>query len=274
MSYGFEQGRRYNRRDDIHARFGGNQQAGIIVAPRHNVIFIMSGARGAEFGYDDELRDDGTVLYYGEGQRGDMTLTRGNKAIADHAADGRSILMFHKHYPERYLSFVGEMVLEGWEHRPARDADGAIRQAIVFHLRRIEGIVERTEAAPAALDVDLQELRQRALEAAGVRQPRVGGAPRTVYERSADVRNYVLARASGRCEGCEEEAPFRRADGTPYLEPHHLRRVSDGGPDHPGFVIALCPNCHRRVHAGADGDSYNKRLMSTMSRVEPPSRLA
>jgi HNH endonuclease len=40
-----------------------------------------------------------------------------------------------------------------------------------------------------------------------------------------------------------------------YLEPHHLRRVSNGGPDHPAHVISLCPNCHRRVHAGADGQT-------------------
>src|SRR5262249_22878711 len=45
-----------------------------------------------------------------------------------------------------------------------------------------------------------------------------------------------------------------------YLEPHYLRRLSDGGPDHLAHVIALCPNCHRRVHAGADVATYNATL--------------
>jgi 5-methylcytosine-specific restriction protein A len=68
---------------------------------------------------------------------------------------------------------------------------------------------------------------------------------------------------------CNAPAPFQRLDGTPYLEPHHLRRLSDGGPDHPAHVIALCPNCHRRVHAGVDGKTYNAQLNSTMTVIEP-----
>ena len=51
---------------------------------------------------------------------------------------------------------------------------------------------------------------------------------RTVYRRAADVRAYVLARAQGHCEGCKAPAPFKRKDGSPYLETHHLHRVSDG----------------------------------------------
>ena len=91
----------------------------------------------------------------------------------------------------------------------------------------------------------------------------------TIYQRSRDIRNYVLARAIGHCEGCKSPAPFTRKDGTPYLEPHHIRRVSDGGPDDPAFVVALCPNCHRRVHAGADGETYNAHLLEEMTTIEP-----
>ncbi|WP_246259362.1 MULTISPECIES: HNH endonuclease [Chelativorans] len=54
------------------------------------------------------------------------------------------------------------------------------------------------------------------------------------------------------------------------MEPHHLRRLSDGGPDDPRFVIALCPNCHRRVHHGMDGQAYNTELLDRMALIEPP----
>ena len=81
------------------------------------------------------------------------------------------------------------------------------------------------------------------------------------------MRDYVLARATGNCEGCSE--PFLRSDGTPNLEPHHIRRLSDGGPDHTTFVIALCPTCHSRVHAGADGKSNNATLLQQMAVIEP-----
>src|SRR5262249_23883287 len=108
---------------------------------------------------------------------------------------------------------------------------------------------------------------QRALAAAIELSQRSEGK-RNVYERSWAVRNYVLARANGKCEACGASAPFLRADGTPYLEPHHLRRLSDGGPDHPAHVIALCPNCHRRVHVGVDGETYNAKLIASMAAIE------
>jgi 5-methylcytosine-specific restriction endonuclease McrA len=56
------------------------------------------------------------------------------------------------------------------------------------------------------------------------------------------------------------------------LEPHHVTRVSDGGPDHAAHVIALCPNCHRRVHHGADGKQFNKRLMKRLTALEPSAK--
>jgi 5-methylcytosine-specific restriction enzyme A len=85
-------------------------------------------------------------------------------------------------------------------------------------------------------------------------------AKKIVYQRSKAVRAYVLARANGSCESCHEPAPFARKDGTPYLEPHHTRRVSDGGPDHPRWVGGICPNCHTEIHFGKDGAAKNSAL--------------
>ena len=44
MSWGFEIGRVYNRRVDIHARFGGQQQGGIITPAQHSLVTIIYGA--------------------------------------------------------------------------------------------------------------------------------------------------------------------------------------------------------------------------------------
>src|SRR5262249_34191809 len=127
----------------------------------------------------------------------------------------------------------------------------------VFELRPLEAITEIVEAEGLPSSVTLQDLRHRAFTAADSPSQPSSQSVRNVYQRSRDVRNYVLARANGNCEGCALPAPFFRSDGDGYLEPHHLRRLSDGGPDHPAHVIALCPNCHRRVHFGADGHTYN-----------------
>jgi hypothetical protein len=97
---------------------------------------------------------------------------------------------------------------------------------------------------------------------------------RLIYQRirSAKVRKAVLERASGICEGCEKAAPFKNSDGLPFLETHHTKRVAEDGPDDPRYVIALCPNCHRRTEYGEDAKSFNATLARILtnlySRVE------
>ena len=75
----------------------------------------------------------------------------------------------------------------------------------------------------------------------------------TMYHRSPDVIAEVLLRSRGVCECCKRPAPFdRMSDGTPYLEVHHKKRLADGGEDTVENAVALCPNCHRQSHYGAD----------------------
>ncbi len=66
-----------------------------------------------------------------------------------------------------------------------------------------------------------------------------------------DVVAEVLHRAQGRCERCQNEAPFKsRATGEPYLEVHHRIPLADNGDDTVENAIALCPNCYRYSHFG------------------------
>lgn len=61
----------------------------------------------------------------------------------------------------------------------------------------------------------------------------------------------VFARADGRCELCHYEAPFRRASNNmPYLEVHHIKPIALGGTDALDNLLALCPNCHKKLHYG------------------------
>lgn len=268
MSWSFEEGKTYNRRADIHNKFGGQQQGGIITPSQRPLVIIITGEEGLEHGYADRTRADGVFEYFGEGQVGDMTLQRGNLAVASHAAEGKSLLLFRK--TKNGLRFLGEMVYERHHIEKAPDREGNQRDAIVFELRPLSAIVETTEdAKEIEPQKTLGELRALAKAAASIVPLTKAAGIRNIYQRSRDVRNYILARAAGTCEGCKAAAPFVRKDGSPYLEPHHIRRVSDGGPDNPSFVIALCPNCHRRVHAGLDGDGYNSNLLAAMTVIEP-----
>jgi 5-methylcytosine-specific restriction endonuclease McrA len=91
---------------------------------------------------------------------------------------------------------------------------------------------------------------------------------RVYRARSQAIRLYVLRRADGSCESCRAAAPFSRVNGSPYLEPHHVTRLADDGPDHPAKVIGLCPNCHRRAHHAVDAKKFNGRLIKRLREIE------
>jgi hypothetical protein len=114
-------------------------------------------------------------------------------------------------------------------------------------------------ARPRRGEIDLDE----ALRAARWRVPAKPGT--AIYRRaSAKIRQYVLERAAGRCEGCGAPAPFRGKDGRPFLETHHTTRLADDGPDDPRKVIGICPNCHKRAHLAEDAKSFNRLLINKL----------
>jgi 5-methylcytosine-specific restriction endonuclease McrA len=116
----------------------------------------------------------------------------------------------------------------------------------------------------------LDDLREKAIEDATAEVPEDAITTQTTqqYNRSTDVKKYVKARAGGACEGCGEPAPFENKNGEPYLHAHHIHELSDGGSDTPDTVIALCPNCHYRVHHGKDGEEYNQKLLAKVREIE------
>lgn len=68
------------------------------------------------------------------------------------------------------------------------------------------------------------------------------------YARDPAVRAWVLKQSNGYCEACKQKAPFISENGLPYLEVHHIQPLSEGGDDTPENTIAVCPNCHRKLH--------------------------
>ncbi|MGN6770172.1 MAG: hypothetical protein ACTHJQ_10075 [Rhizobiaceae bacterium] len=79
MAWGFERGRVYNRRADVHDQYGGQRQGGIITPADHSLVIIITGEEGLAHGYADRYRADGVFEYFGEGQVGDMSMVRGKR---------------------------------------------------------------------------------------------------------------------------------------------------------------------------------------------------
>jgi 5-methylcytosine-specific restriction protein A len=139
--------------------------------------------------------------------------------------------------------------------------------------------LELTREAYEAPTADLGELEARAqqalrrLRARGTLAPppppsgplRTEAANVERFLRDPNVVAWVKAQANGTCEACGSSAPFATPAGEPFLEVHHVRPLAQGGPDQVDNAIAVCPNCHRRLHHSRDSEEFRR---ATLGRVE------
>ncbi|MET8049067.1 hypothetical protein ABZU75_15855 [Streptosporangium sp. NPDC005286] len=136
------------RRVELHQRYGGSGQGGISPSrTTPNILIFTDPNSGREHGYYDEWAEDGTFHYTGEGQIGDQTFTRGNKAIRDHMQDGRALQLFEG--SRGTVRYVGEFALDPitpWSYgRAPETGGGPERQVIRFHMVRIGAPVLRSD---------------------------------------------------------------------------------------------------------------------------------
>lgn len=271
----FIKGEMYDRKTEIHGPFGGSSQSGIAPSSKVRAIFLFSGESGAQYGYTDEVDEvHGVYSYAGEGQVGPMTLTRGNLAVQHHSANGRALHLFKSLGKGKAQQYLGEYVCADLSWRDGTDKDGNIREIVIFHLIPVGDLAVYESVPGGDLQVDtskmkIEDLRNRAYKAviAPDSKERLTST-RTIYARSKAVKDYVLSRAGGICESCVKPAPFITKGGSPYLEPHHINRLSDGGLDHPKFVGAICPTCHKEIHYGSMGEAKNNLLREAISHKE------
>jgi hypothetical protein len=98
-------------------------------------MFFTDRVTGQRHGYYDGWDDDGLFNYVGEGQRGDQQLVQGNKAILNHAKDGRSLEGFVAESP--FATYLGEFDLVDYHFAEAHESGdtATLRQVVVFRLR-------------------------------------------------------------------------------------------------------------------------------------------
>jgi 5-methylcytosine-specific restriction enzyme A len=267
----FIEGKIY-RRSELHDEFGGSRQSGISPSARYRIIFLFSGASGAQFGYKDEWKN-GVFHYTGEGQEGDMEYLRGNLAIKDHIRNGKELHIFEQQ-EKAMVKYIGQMVCIGSHFKPGLDKNGKNRRVIIFELTPISEVIEdeptTVEEKSTILDLEqssLAELRKKA-QLDSVSSSTAVERKTQFWKASQAIKLYAKKRAQGLCEGCGNSAPFVKKDGSPYLEVHHINRLSDGGPDDPFWVAAICPNCHRRSHYSKDMGEFNNSLKNIVQKRE------
>lgn len=87
-----------------------------------------------------------------------------------------------------------------------------------------------------------------------------------VYDRNPEVSKQAKKLANGVCAFCQQSAPFCYGkDKKPYLEVHHVKWLCRGGKDSIENTVALCPNCHRRIHV-LDNPEDTDKLMKVLAK--------
>lgn len=141
------------------------------------------------------------------------------------------------------------------------------------HVRpRLERLIDEvfgTPSAPPGYEPEVVALlRQPVLPVPdGQAKPIANKKQVTEYSRDVTVKAWTLRNANGRCECCGLPAPFRTSDDMPFLEVHHVVTLAAGGPDTVENAVALCPNCHRRLHHGRDAAELRAELYRRYTRL-------
>jgi 5-methylcytosine-specific restriction protein A len=169
-------------------------------------------------------------------------------------------------YRMRNISHIYSLMGRDWISglRPAEDVGPKLAGRIERLINRVEGQI----SFPVAEDMaHIHDQKEPTLPPEDNRKPSRTNIEVTQIQRSHAIVAWVLHQAAGICECCEESAPFSKRNGTPFLEVHHLRRLADDGKDWITNAIAVCPNCHRELHHGANRASLVESVYSRIERL-------
>ncbi|NRS15796.1 HNH endonuclease [Brevibacillus sp. HB1.4B] len=241
--------------DVLSEIFKCSTQGGMRRALKTNSLIIVSNH--VESLYDDRWIND--VLHYtGTGRRGDQSITHTqNKTLNESNNNGVEVYLFEV-FKDKEYTFRGRVQLAGdpyQENQP--DDDGKIRKVWVFPVTLIgtgknfkpsEDTIRFAHEVheKKARRMSFNDLEKRAKNARKTSSKRNGNV--TTYDRDPYVAEFAKRRAEGICQLCENPAPFHNKHGEPYLETHHVEWLARGGEDSTGNTVALCPNCHKKMH--------------------------
>lgn len=126
-------------------------------------------------------------------------------------------------------------------------ADNAVKE-VLSYIKRYddsEEIERDTERTLASLSLD--DIKKLAGEASDKPAPKYS-VQQTQRKRNMYLPELIKRMANGKCQLCGQILDYKDSAGRPYLEAHHIIPLADDGPDSIDNMVALCPNCHRKMH--------------------------
>ena len=240
---------------EISALFGVGLQGGMRRSLSRNWLVLISDPfKGL---YQD--RWEGPVLHYtGMGPVGDQSLSYAqNKTLANSEASGIEVHLLEATEQGRYW-YSGKVKLAGKPYQDDQiDAEKDIRKVWMFPLSLHPGgraaelsqsEIQDIEKSQAAVAEALSTERLKQLASKTKPPPTKQKIQATAYPRSQVITELVKRLANGICDLCLEPAPFLNKKKKAYLECHHVKWLAKGGHDEMFNAVALCPNCHRKMH--------------------------
>lgn len=196
----------------------------------------------------------------GMGMKGDQGFggpgSNQNGALYHSNENGVELHLFEVMKPKEYTYRGIVKLVEKPYQENQPDITGKPRKVWIFPIKPLVGapsilkedfISEKIQKEVLASELSLEELKQKAI-LYSTNTPGTQKITTTEYVRNQYISEYAKRIANGICQLCRKPAPFKDKNNKDYLESHHIIWLSNGGKDSIENVVALCPNCHRKMH--------------------------
>lgn len=132
-------------RNELHLWFGGQSRSRISTPANHDIImlFTANGSARRNGDYPSGWTSYGVFRFVGEGRRGHMAFTRGNRALREHTQRGKQVHLFVRVYPDNgdAVRYEGEFTYRGHFYKEGKDQHGDTRRMIVFVLKPVDEMI-------------------------------------------------------------------------------------------------------------------------------------
>jgi 5-methylcytosine-specific restriction protein A len=271
-------GEQFKDRVEIWSFFGGQWVQGVTKFENENIVNVFFDEDGP---YADEIdHETGTVEYRGKGLTGEQKLTEGNELL-ENARLSKSAIRFW------YKPSKGNWTFKNWaavidrDNIEEEDVEGNLAKRFLWYLEPVVSEdktfwpIGINEAPVREISIDeivlIKNPRNLLADYARIAKELEANPttlssnvkPRTPQPRRRKrAKDIVIARAAGECENdqCTGMPPDVKKDGTPLFQVDHIIQLSDGGPDQPDNMVALCPNCHTAKTLGKNKNEMTSRL--------------
>ncbi len=238
---------------EINDYFGCSTYGGMNRSLKTNTLVIISNH--VKSIYEDKWIGD-ELHYTGMGQTGDQKLNSQNKTLAESNSNGVSVHLFEVFTEKEYI-YQGPVSLVSDPYQKIQpDANKQDRTVWIFPLKLLDtSSIININVINKASQKKQRKYKRKSTEqlitdAKASKQIEVSyrNVQTKYYIRSDSIAQLAKRLANGICQLCEKPAPFNDQNNEPYLETHHIEWLAHGGADTIENTVALCPNCHKKMH--------------------------